>query len=216
MIFQKQKDIYYLFLYPQNVPGSLDKWNITLGRDIDIKCASHNLQQKVSLNKYREFSWKCLHRAIYSEARLKLMNRSNGICKLCNEEEESTLHLLYYCKCINGVWVGIENYLADIIHFYLLIDPYVVLVGPNIGQNEVGKNKMNVINTLIHVTKWEIWKNRNNVKFGNKNSLEVDELLATIIRQYKINLNMFKRNLSPGNKMLNYINELAEDELFAV
>ena len=189
----RHKEIYYALFYPQNIPGGIEKWNAILGRNIDITHASYNLTQVVSLNKYRDFSWKCLHRAVYSEVRLKQMGRSNGICKLCNKQEENTLHLLYFCQCINRIWEHIEIFIKEVFDIDIQIDPYVVLLGSNIGEDKSTKIKMNVINTLIQVGKWEIWKNRNNVKFGAQNTAEVNEIFCVIIKKCKLNLILYNQ-----------------------
>ena len=99
----------------------------------------------------------------------------------------------HLCQCINRIWEHIEIFIKEIFNIDIQIDPYVVLLGPNIGEDKSTKIKMNVINTLMQVGKWEIWKNRNNVKFGAQNTAEVNEIFCVIIKKRKLNLILYNQ-----------------------
>ena len=71
--------------------------------------------------KSQDFHWKVLHRTVFTESKLKLMKKSNGICKLCNVENETICHLIYECSMINYVWEKITNFIQELVESNIVI-----------------------------------------------------------------------------------------------
>ena len=46
-----------------------------------------NIKMSYCSNKSKQFQWKFLHNAIFTEHRLNLMRMSNGLCNMCKDEE---------------------------------------------------------------------------------------------------------------------------------
>ncbi len=126
------------------------------------------------------YSWKCIHRAVYTESKLHKMNKSNGTCKLCKMQRETICHLNYECSEVINVWTKISKLIFDV------------------TKTKVDLNKRNVFfhykeqkpvdifcNFIILNTKYCIWKNRNDVKFNNKNSAGIDSIVDEITKMSK-------------------------------
>ena len=54
-------------------------------------------------NTKKEFQWKIIHLALFTEHKLFLMNMSNGLCHFCNVNMETITHLFYCCTKINWI-----------------------------------------------------------------------------------------------------------------
>ena len=60
--------------------------------------------------KVKDFNWKLFHGLIHTESRLKRMNYSDGICKMCNSGQiENLEHLLFGCTHNRQVWEKMER-----------------------------------------------------------------------------------------------------------
>ena len=125
-------------------------------------------------------SWKCIHRAIYTESKLHKMNKSNGICKVCKTQRETICHLNYECNKVINVWTKIGKLIS------------------NVTKTKVELNKRNIFfqfkeqkpvdifcNFIILNTKYCIWKNRNDVKFNSKNSAGAESIVKETIKMSK-------------------------------
>ena len=104
-----------------NIPKSQLKWETVYNKIFIWETIWGNLRKIDIDNKVKEFQWKCLHRIVYTEHRLKLMNMSNGRCHYCNEINnlENLQHLFYDCKIIKYLIKKIENLL---VFFNLILD----------------------------------------------------------------------------------------------
>ena len=164
----KSKEIYYHCLYPVKIPKFIETWETKLNLEINWKEIFNILSTSIQENKQKQLHWKIIHRAIYTESKLASMGKSNGICKLCNDEVEDLQHLFYNCKQINNIWRSLENLISNKYGFDVLFGVCNILFGIN---EPILKDYNHLINLAILECKWQIWKNRNNVKFGKKESL---------------------------------------------
>ncbi len=57
----------------------------------------------VDRKKKRDFEWMCIQDAVNTEVRMIKYRYSNGKCKLCEIEDETLEHLLYYCETLDGI-----------------------------------------------------------------------------------------------------------------
>jgi hypothetical protein len=195
----KTKEVYFHLLYPQKQPSCMAAWNAILPKwDTVFKSLLNSIQE----NKVKVLHWKCIHRAIYSECRLKVMQRSNGYCKLCVIEEETTIHLFYKCKEISVVWEKLQNYIFEKTDRLVKITETEVLF----GIQSIDDKKLSVIiDFMICKAKWQIWKNRNCVKYGNKQSLSCNEIFETTVNSCKDKLKVAKVN-KKGTPLLTFFN----------
>ena len=127
-----------------------------------------NLEIPLS-NKEKEFQWKIIHNAIYTEHKLLLMNMSeDGFCHFCKSNLETVAHLFFYCRRINWICFKIEQklnrVLAEDSKSAIKIAPHQFILG-YLHEN---KNVRVFVNLIIVLVKWEIWKIRNGIKFDNK------------------------------------------------
>ena len=144
---------------------------------------------------------------------LKLMHRSIGICKLCQIAEENSQHLLFQCPIINPVWDCVVDKLQTLLNGNLVLDLEAIIFGLDTTKSIEEGNRNKIVNCFVFETKWQIWKNRNNVKFGKKNSATVEHLFEKIIMCCKIQLELYT-NKSSGklnNKFKQILCEILEN-----
>ena len=91
------------------------------------------------------------------------MNLSNGRCHLCKESniQEDLQHLFFKCIISN-------RFISNITILINTLNVHVGTVNLNeknmmFGFNMGGKHEL-ILNTLIFISKWSIWKARNKVK----------------------------------------------------
>ena len=185
----RSKDIYFSLLYPHQHPSGITAWENITQKKQNWTVIFINLIDSLQSNKRKEFHWKCLHRAVFTEMRLKCMKRSDGICVLCESDDETTCHLLFECQCINKVWNNLAKIISDKTTYKSVIDLDDVLFNVKERENE----ELNqFLNYVIYEGKWQIWKNRNNVKYGKKEKKLVNDLVNDIKDQCKLHLTAFK------------------------
>ena len=126
------------------------------------------------------------------------MGRSNGTCKICKLDTEDISHLLFNCSEINAVWDAVRDKISVIIEQDIHINLEKILFGE---YSETVENQLHsytlIVNLYIYQSKWEIWKNRNSVRYGNKTSLTVNEISNRIDASCKHIFNRYMN--SPGN-----------------
>ena len=111
------------------------------------------------------------------------MNKSNGICKICNGNRESYIHLLFSCDRVKGTWKRLENVINNILNLDYKLELNIENIVFIIVNEDIGKNETMFIKALIVQAKWLIWKERNNVKYGNKTIIDSAEMYKQIINQ---------------------------------
>ena len=145
-------------------PKCMIYWNRTLGKDLNWGKIWKNLKLNKCENKIKDFQWKCIHNVINTNVRLRLMRKGNGVCKMCNEEEETQFHLFWECKNLDQLKELILNYTEQNDIAFVPTKENIIF-----GWDENNTCKENSrMATLILFMKWEIWKNRNNKIFNNR------------------------------------------------
>ena len=142
------------------------------------------------------FNWRIFNGQINTEARLLRMRLSNGTCTLCTLELENVQHLLISCTCVEKVWIGIENMISKIRQNYTLLSNFNKIFGFKDIDTE-----MEFCNTLLSITRWNIWKRRCIFRYENK-YMSQDELLTWILDDYKQNLQILRTGVLFKNKAL--------------
>jgi exodeoxyribonuclease III len=185
----KMKEIYFHCLYPIKHPKCEEKWEMILHEHFEWPEIYKSMQQSVQGRKKIDFHWKTIHRAVFTEKRLKLMRKSNGICKLCYKEDETTLHLLYNCEKIHNLWTLLEEKITTVTGENVLLNEKHTLFG--LYDSEYESSIKQIAEFMILETKWQIWKHRNNVKFGKKNVEANNTLFEKIVNECQLQANHF-------------------------
>ena len=118
---------------------------------------------------------------MFTESKMQQMNRSNGICQICNLHTETLCHLLIDCVCIKPLWSCIENVLFNITNHNIELSNDVIILGVKYDMKHIEF----LYNFFILNTKWIIWKNRNSVRYGKNKSLQYKVLESKVISYCK-------------------------------
>ena len=207
----KFKEIYFNSLYPVKKPTCIPSWEARFNKEIDLEQTIKRSKYSIQGNKQEDFHWKVFHRAVYSEMRLNRMGRSNGVCKICSAHEEDICHLVYFCEKINAVWEKVEQKLENILDTIITLDIETVILGSNSQDVDFPQTYHYIVNLFIFETKWQLWKNRNCVKYGNKCTLNVEELYKNICGACKEQYSLLKAsNKQPlVNKLDPFLKDLS-------
>ena len=163
----KEKDLYHLCLYPIELPQCVNAWKRILQCELKIVDVFSNCNHIIYHRKGLDFHWKTLHRSIYSEEKLRIMHKSNGICKVCNTEPETICHLLFDCQNVKPLWLKINDLLISATGEDYQIKVKNVILGFDKNTITDSDDVRIIYNFVIIIVKWNIWKHRNNVKFGS-------------------------------------------------
>ena len=104
----------------------------------------------------------------------------NRICLLCHNNEETITHLLYECQHVKPVWLLLGEILVKIIDKFDLNDVKIILFVSDVHSNNFNKNETLLINYVTTITKWLLWKHRNDFKYGNLPIKTISEKLTVI------------------------------------
>ena len=173
----KEKDLYHICLYPIAKPKCIESWQRTLGvnENVNTLFELSNYHTALFHRKGRDLHWKILHKAVFSEEKLRLMNKSDGICKVCKTHCETLSHLFYDCSIVLEVWNELSTLLSNVTEHVYSIDAKNIITGfTNDSISDV--NHRMLYNFVTIITKWQIWKHRNNVKFGTSDVMNPKQL----------------------------------------
>ena len=67
-------------------------------------------------NKEKQFLWKIIHNALFTESKLQLMGMLNGICHFCKTDSETLHHLFYQCRISQKVENALNTLLRNILN----------------------------------------------------------------------------------------------------
>lgn len=177
------------------------KWEALYGEDINWEQVWSKLKQVHVSNKIKEFQWKCIHNIIYTENRLQKMNMSNGKCHLCqvDNNNETLQHLFFQCPSAKIIMKEMEDLLKN---FDLEIPRKFrekdIMLGYHEGDN------LDIINIIIYIFKWELWKIRNKIKHNGIN-LGYQVIRITWRRNFHNNLDFLLKT--------NILNNIEKDKL---
>ena len=184
----KKKEVYFHCLYPMKPPTCENKWETLLNETFNWKIIHKSIVNSLLKRKEIDFHRKTIHRAVFTENRLKMMSKSDGLCKLCNREEETTLHLLFSCTKVNDIWHMLEQKIVNVTGVNIKLSNKNALFG--LYNHEIPTRKKQVIEFLILETKWHIWKHRNDVKYGKKVIVPNNLLFSKIIKECQFQVNL--------------------------
>ena len=168
-------------MYPAAKPSCLAAWEHHFGIELqiqDIKIVNHLLYDRKSFN----FHWKCIHRDVFTESRLKKMKKSNGKCTVCTIDNENIPHLLYECPIIKPIWTKIEQLMYNLTGENVNINVQSILFSSMRTQQKCSNI---FFNFLVYAAKWRIWKHRNNIKYGQARVKSSNDIFLDIVMDYK-------------------------------
>ena len=161
------------------------KWEIDLGQQIDAQTYSTAFKicfSTIENNYLKWHQYKILTRILGVKSKLhKMKIKDDAICRLCNNQEETLIHLFTQCPKIIPLWdnlsIWIRNKLNILINF---THTYIILGYLN------NNNYTCPLNTIILVTKSYIfWCCRSQV---NPNPLDLqNKIYQCYIEQKQIN-----------------------------
>ena len=117
-------------------------------------------------NKDKQFHWKVIHNALFTESRLQIMGMSNGICRLCKTDTETLFQLFFQCRISHSFILKVENTLNIILRDNFNSTESIKLHMKHmiLGFLHADQNTQTLINFVLHLLKWELWI----VKFENR------------------------------------------------
>lgn len=140
-----------------------DKWcvilNISIWPNEFLKLVGR-IWMITNYGKLRSFQYRLFMHAIITNVHLKIWKIiDNDFCTFCKSERESILHLLCDCPCVKHLWKTIENWCNR-------IEPYSCTFSKEtIIFNSISNNPKSVVNTIVLIAKYYIYKSR---CFNNK------------------------------------------------
>ncbi len=114
---------------------------------------------KTLSRKAREFHWKIINRAVYTESKLKHWVDSDGTCCLCGSEEETLMHMLVECEMVEDFWVTVIRLIRKHANQFQYSDGRVILGCTNLNTT-MSRDEQTLANTIILNAKWIVWKRR--------------------------------------------------------
>ena len=179
------KDIYAILLQNETFDNkSTEYWKIKFQTDhFDYNLWYKKLFVcKIMPKKVLDFNWRIFHGQLVTEKRLINMRLSDGKCTLCKLEIEDVTHIFVKCPSYKSIWIYIANIL-DKINVPKLQEFNMIVGFLHDGF------LYDVVNTIISIARWMIWKRRCSSKF-EKNYEEkaniVYEFKYTLQRHFKM------------------------------
>lgn len=155
-------------------------WNLTADGEYSAKSAYHaqllgstssdmrRLVWKVwAPPKTKYFAWLALQNRLWTADRLARRNWQNcGLCPLCKSTPETVDHLLLHCRFTARVWSLLKDWLA--LSFDQSLWATLSLKEWWHAMTSGGVNNRKAVASLVLLTSWEIWNERNARVFRNK------------------------------------------------
>ena len=164
------KDLYNIFLYNKN-PTILTKtyWETYAFPGVTFKWDSwyrYNFENRLTPRKVIDFNWKAFYNLIYMESKLRRMNCSDGICKVCHLETENLEHMLMSCLYRRKIWKLVENVIQCSFGNNYNISKLEALCG--ILPEDLQNNDISIINMILGMTRYHLYLMRNIMKKEEK------------------------------------------------
>ena len=200
----KLKILHNFLLDETYKPKSEIKWETLFDRDFNWKMIWRASREVPCSNKEKQFHWKITHNAIFTEHRLQLMNFSNGLCHFCRAGIEDVGHLFSSCPISKEIIDRLQNKMNGIINTYFNCSIHLQSNDSIIGYLHENKNIRIFVNFILHISKWELWKIRNNIKHENQ-TFTKDKIVDIIVLKIS-NATRFVEKTNIENKFKTIIN----------
>lgn len=132
-------------------------WNAMLSLEMwpnDFTPIVRGIWSITNNSKLRSFQYRLLMHALTTNCHLKRWNiLQSDLCTFCNDEPETICHIFWECPLVRAVWARIAQMLTQ-------LDPGITLDCQNVIFNNVQRNYKSVINTVVLVVKFNLYKSR--------------------------------------------------------
>ena len=161
------------------------KWETDLGQQLDIQTYSKAFKvcfNTVENNYLKWHQYKILTRILGIKSKLhKMKIKDDAICRLCNNQDETLIHVFTQCLKISPLWDNLSIWIRNKLNILINFTETDIILGYLHNNNFAFP-----LNTIILVTKSYIfWCCRNQV---NPNSLELQKRICQCyIEQKQIN-----------------------------
>ena len=164
------KDLYNIFLHKKR-PTILPKtyWENYAFPGVVFNWESwyrYNFQNPLTPRKVIDFNWKSFYNLIYVESKLRRMNCSDGICKVCLLEIENLEHMLMKCLYRNKIWCLVGKVIQDTFDASFSISKLEVLSGT--FPDDLDNKNCFIINMILSMTRYHLYLMRNITKKEEK------------------------------------------------
>ena len=82
---------------------------------------------------------------------------------------------MYHCQGIQSMWIEIESLLCKVLHH----DFSICLLNVLLGHFDDDQFLSDIVNVLISIARWEIWKRRNHIRY-EKDDFPVKNLTSKV------------------------------------
>ena len=141
-----------------------------------------------------------------TESRLEKMKYSNGQCKLCNTgETENIDHLMMGCRHNKIIWELLERIIQMVFGRFYKIDLVATIFGFWSVNDTQSPSDIEIINVLMGICRYHIWKIRNCIKYENE-KISITQSVSRL----KIELNLHLQTLLFSHSTCQIIKEKLE------
>ena len=174
------KKVKAVLLQNNPAPKAEIKWENKLNQNLNWESIWYNIKSLRTNRKAKQLQWKFIHRVIFTEKKLAQMKQSNGLCKICQSEEEDIIHLFCQCEHTKVIWENIGEKINDKYNITLTQENKLF------GINDNKEPQRSITNSIIFITKWYIWKARCNLRYSDINP-EAETILNQINKNIEQN-----------------------------
>ena len=118
------------------------------------------------------------------------MGKSNSQCHFCKNEIESLMHLFYRCHKIKHVLDELKHIFNSIFGNNIVLVKENLIVG--VYEGEITENLL-LMNLVICILKWVIWKTRNYIKYNKSTYREAIDI-TNLKNELRSNIQMMIKN----------------------
>ena len=149
-----------------------------------------------------DFNWRIFNGQVLTEKKLRLMKLSDGICSCCKVKEEDIFHLFIECTYFESTWIDTKLILNK-------ISDTVIEIPNQLFGFLYDDCKYDIMNMILSITRWYIWKHRCSIKYGegNKSNLHLKDELKIFLKSH-IKM-MLQLNKIKNTKMIMLCNDIA-------
>ena len=113
------------------------------------------LKNKLPDRKAVDIHWLMLQCGLYTEAKLQKINLSDGLCKYCTVDIETSEHLFYECELVERTWEVIGQMIEKTWNTNCNTDRFVIFAQTEDG---IDKNVAQVLQYIVISCKFILWK----------------------------------------------------------